>query len=138
MVLDYDKCWKNNIYVQKSEREEKNPNFTNQKFLDQICHSFILPSYTIFAGPKEAFKFLSVRPSVRPSIRLSPIGSVESYSVNIPQSPNIFTESGPPINYKSRKVVLLATFGYFWLPFGDFWLLLATFGYFWLVLATVR
>ena len=49
------------------------------------------------AGLQEAFQFLSVRPSVRTSVCMSPIGSVYSYSANIPRTPNIFTDSGPSI-----------------------------------------
>ena len=39
----------------------------------------------------------SVRPSVRPYVGTSGIRSVLSYSANIPQTPNIFTDSVPPI-----------------------------------------
>ena len=38
---------------------------------------------------QEAFKFSFVR--------MSPFGSVVSYTANIPQNPMIFTDSGPPI-----------------------------------------
>ena len=38
-----------------------------------------------------------VGPSVRPSVRPSPFGLIWSYTANIPWTPNIFTDSGPPI-----------------------------------------
>ena len=38
-----------------------------------------------------------VRTYVRTYVRPSPFGLILSYTANIPRTPNIFTDSGPPI-----------------------------------------
>ena len=49
------------------------------------------------AGPKRGRPTGGFSIFVCPSLRLSPFGLVVSYMANIPQTPNIFTDSGPSI-----------------------------------------
>ena len=53
-----------------------------------FCRTPEGPAYT---------RLFNICPSVRPYVGTSPIRSVLSYFANIPQTPNIFTDSGPPI-----------------------------------------
>ena len=65
---------------------------TNTVSLYTVVHNQFLPDPRR-AGLHEAFQFSFVRTSVC----TSPIRSVVSYSANITRTPNIYTDSGPPI-----------------------------------------
>ena len=52
---------------------------------------------SFFAGPKRGWPCLGFPDLVRMSVRPSPFGLILPYTANIPQTPNIFTDSGPPI-----------------------------------------
>ena len=69
---------------------------------------------------------LSVRPSVHSYVRPSPFGLVLSYTANIPRTPNIFTDFGPPIKglvggpIKGDPTPLTPPMGGLKFWFGDF------------------
>ena len=83
------------IYGHRLEKERKTKFWCIVKIRIKIMikeKKFFLPDPRR-AGHVEAFQ----KSSVRPSVHTSPIRSVLSYSANIPLTPNIFTDSGPPI-----------------------------------------
>ena len=72
------------------------------QFISVFCHK--IECRDIFAAPKrgglhEAFQTLSVRRSVRLFVRpsISTLVCVLSYTAYLPRTPNILTDSGPPI-----------------------------------------
>ena len=96
---------KNQIFGPLAElRGIKKQRFKAIQLRRYVCLSLIR-RVLFFAGSKRGRPCLgfpdlvrtSVRTSIRPSVRPSPFGLILSYKANIPRTPNIFTDSSPPI-----------------------------------------